>query len=79
MTEVHTYQSYHINKRGGVEFKTSSYTPTGIPRGFKARGTQEDKDRALELLAQGMMQKDVVKETGLSTYMVRKLKLLMSK
>jgi hypothetical protein len=74
MADVRTYRGYYTSLDGVTSLKTCTYIATGIPR-----GTQEDKDKALELLAQGMMQKDVVKETGLSTYMVRKLKLLMSK
>jgi hypothetical protein len=79
MTEVHTYQSLYTNPSGVTSVKTTKYTPTGKPRGFAARGTEEDKTKALELLALGVPKQRVVKETGLSTYMVRKLKLSMSK
>jgi hypothetical protein len=79
MGEVRIYKAIYINPKGVKEIKTRKYIATGKPRGFTARGGESGKLKALELLSQGMMQKDVVKETGLSTYMVRKLKLSMSK
>jgi hypothetical protein len=75
MTEVHTYQYFFISPSGAKLVKEKKYIPNGKPTGVKPRGTEEDKTKALELLALGVSKQRIVRDTGLSLYMVRKLSL----
>jgi hypothetical protein len=75
MGDVRTYQGYYTSLEGVTTLRKCTYVATGIPTGPKPRGTEEDKTKALELLALGVSKQRIVRDTGLSLYMVRKLSL----